>query len=137
MESFGTNKWTSLAPVLSSVIGFEAELVDVEPTMTDVVFKVGVSAEGRKAAMTHTGALAGSAEVFDAVAGDLGVIRVDSLDDAIEALELIVHAGVPISRKVGLPDGSGTISMSRQNTPLRKPVPSALEHASLAANICA
>lgn len=72
-----------------------------------VAFKVGVSAEGRKAAMTHTGALAGSAEVFDAVAGELGVIRVDSLDDAIETLELIVHAGVPLGRRVGALSLSG------------------------------
>ncbi len=72
-----------------------------------VVFKVGVSAEGRKAAMTHTGALAGSAEVFDAVAGERGVIRVDSLDDAIEAIELAVHAGVPLGRRVGVLSLSG------------------------------
>lgn len=72
-----------------------------------VVFKVGISAEGRKAAMTHTGALAGSAEAFDAVAGDLGVIRVDSLDDAIETLELIVHAGVPLGRNIGVLSLSG------------------------------
>ncbi|MEX0923362.1 MAG: acetate--CoA ligase family protein [Rhodovibrionaceae bacterium] len=72
-----------------------------------VVFKVGVSAEGRQAAMTHTGALAGSAEVFDAVAGERGVIRVDSLDDAIEAIELAVHAGVPLGKRVAALSLSG------------------------------
>ena len=39
----------------------------------------------------------------------------------------------PVSTMVGLPEGSLTTPMSFQNTPLRKPVPSALEQASLAA----
>lgn len=66
-----------------------------------IVFKLGTSEAGREAAMTHTGKLAGSAEAFDAVAGEAGVIRVDSLDDAIETIELVLHAGVPIGRRVG------------------------------------
>ncbi len=39
----------------------------------------------------------------------------------------------PVSFMVGRPDGRLTTPMSRQNTPLRKPVPSALAQASLAA----
>jgi acetate---CoA ligase (ADP-forming) len=66
-----------------------------------IVFKLGTSTAGREAAMTHTGKLAGSAEAFDAVTRDLGVIRVESLDDAIELIELIVHAKVPFGRRVG------------------------------------
>ncbi len=33
--------------------------------------------------------------------GELGVIRVSSLDEAIETIELVVHAGVPIGRRLG------------------------------------
>ena len=39
----------------------------------------------------------------------------------------------PVSFMVGRPEARLTTPMSRQNTPLRKPVPSALEQASLAA----
>jgi hypothetical protein len=58
------------------------------------------------------------------------------------SMPAIISAGVrrrsrvfapPVSRMIGLPDGSASISMSRQNTPERKPVPSALAHASLPA----
>ncbi len=66
-----------------------------------IVFKLGLSAEGRKSAVTHTGALAGSAEVFDAVTRELGVIRVATLDEAIEAIELVVHMGLPVGRRLG------------------------------------
>jgi hypothetical protein len=39
----------------------------------------------------------------------------------------------PVNRIVGAPLGRLTTSMSRQNTPARSPVPSALAQASLAA----
>ena len=72
-----------------------------------IVFKIGASEEGRLAAMTHTGALAGSAAVFSAMMKDIGVIRVDSLDEAIEAIELIVHLGASIGHNIGALSLSG------------------------------
>ncbi len=72
-----------------------------------IVFKIGASEEGRKAAMTHTGALAGSSAVFDAVMKESGVIRVGSLDEAIEAIEIVLHLGVPLGSKVGALSLSG------------------------------
>ena len=47
--------------------------------------------------------------------------------------QLIIN-GQPVSCSVGLPDGSLTTPMSFMNTPRLKPVPTALEKASLAAN---
>jgi acyl-CoA synthetase (NDP forming) len=64
-----------------------------------VLFKQGQSAEGQEAALAHTGSLAGNVEVFDALAADLGVIRVESFDDAIEITELLVHGAVPAGRR--------------------------------------
>ncbi|MBN9272504.1 MAG: CoA-binding protein, partial [Mesorhizobium sp.] len=72
-----------------------------------IVFKIGASEEGRKAAMTHTGALAGSSAVFDAVLQDVGVLRADSLDEAVEMIELVVHLGVPIGFNIGAMSLSG------------------------------
>jgi acetate---CoA ligase (ADP-forming) len=56
------------------------------------MMKLGASAEGRAAALAHTGALAGAMEAFDAVAGAAGVLRVRTVDDIVEAVEYIVHA---------------------------------------------
>ena len=72
-----------------------------------IVFKLGMSSAGREAAATHTGKLAGSAEVFDAVTSRLGVIRISSLDDAIELIELIVHWGLPVGRRTAALSLSG------------------------------
>ncbi len=65
-----------------------------------VMFKSGQSDAGREAALAHTGSLAGSIEVFDALAADLGVIRVDSFDDAIEVTQLLAHARAPAGRRL-------------------------------------
>ncbi|MEZ5783223.1 MAG: acetate--CoA ligase family protein [Rhizobiaceae bacterium] len=72
-----------------------------------IIFKIGASEEGRKAAMTHTGALAGSSAVFDAVLEDVGVLRANSLDEVVEMIELVVHLGVPIGPNIGAMSLSG------------------------------
>src|SRR5215468_6736060 len=72
-----------------------------------VAIKLGQSEAGRQAALAHTGSLAGSAEAFDAVCGELGVVRADTLDDAVEIVELIVHTGTPTGRRLGAMTLSG------------------------------
>lgn len=65
-----------------------------------VMLKLGQSEAGQAAAMAHTGALAGTVAAFDAVAGELGVIRAESLDEAVELAEFLVHATAPAGRRV-------------------------------------
>jgi acyl-CoA synthetase (NDP forming) len=66
-----------------------------------VAIKLGQSESGRNAAMAHTASLAGSVEAFDAVAADIGIIRADTLDDAVEVTELLVHTRAPGGRRLG------------------------------------
>ncbi|MCU1500533.1 MAG: acetyl-CoA synthetase, partial [Acidimicrobiales bacterium] len=66
-----------------------------------IVMKLGASDEGRKAAAAHTGALAGSMDAFDAVAGEAGAMRVRNLDDMVEAVEFLVHAPLPKGPRLG------------------------------------
>jgi acetyltransferase len=66
-----------------------------------VALKMGLSEAGREAAMAHTGSLAGSLQAFDAVAGESGVIRADTLDDVVELTELLAHTGAPAGRNIG------------------------------------
>lgn len=72
-----------------------------------VVVKLGASDHGRKAALAHTGRLAGSMEAFDAVAGPAGVIRVRNLDGVVEAVEYAVHAPMPKGAGLGAITFSG------------------------------
>lgn len=66
-----------------------------------VALKIGGSDEGRQAALAHTGALAGSLQAFDAVCDDLGVVRVDNIDEIVEAAEFFAHAQVPARGGIG------------------------------------
>jgi len=72
-----------------------------------VMVKLGESEAGRAAALAHTGALAGSMQAFDAVAGEAGVIRVDTLDDIVETVDYLVHAPIPAGRRLGAVTLSG------------------------------
>jgi acyl-CoA synthetase (NDP forming) len=72
-----------------------------------VAIKLGQSEAGRSAALAHTGSLAGSVAAFDAVAADIGVIRADNLDDAVEVTELLAYTGAVKGRQLGAVTLSG------------------------------
>lgn len=57
-----------------------------------VVVKAGRFSEGAKAAASHTGALAGSDKVYDAVIRRAGMVRVFTTDDLFSAVETLAHA---------------------------------------------
>ena len=74
-----------------------------------VVMKLGASAEGRAAALAHTGALAGAMEAFDAVAGAAGALRVRTVDDVVETVDYILHAPLPRGARLGAITFSGAL----------------------------
>jgi len=72
-----------------------------------VAVKIGGSEESRKAALAHTGALAGSLACFDAVAETAGIVRVDTLDEVVETVEYFTHAKPPKGPRLGALTFSG------------------------------
>jgi acetyltransferase len=72
-----------------------------------VAVKIGGSEESRKAALAHTGSLAGSLSCFDAVAEAVGVVRVDTLDEMVETIEYFSHATPPKGPRLGALTFSG------------------------------
>jgi len=66
-----------------------------------VALKLGQSEGGREAALAHTGSLAGEIAAFDALAGEAGVVRADTLDDVVELTELLAYTGAPRGRNLG------------------------------------
>jgi len=77
-----------------------------------VAFKIGRSEAGAKAAVSHTGALAGSDRMYDALFGQLGVIRAKTFDDLLD-IPAALAAGRKLSgRRVAIltsTGGAGTI----------------------------
>ncbi|MBR0840682.1 acetate--CoA ligase family protein [Bradyrhizobium liaoningense] len=61
-----------------------------------VAFKIGRSEAGAKAAVSHTGALAGSDRMYDALFRQLGVIRAKTFEDLLD-----IPAALSAGRKLG------------------------------------
>lgn len=76
-----------------------------------IALKVGRSAYGQKAAMSHTGSLTGSAEVNSALFRQLGVIEVDDIDELADTAALIARAKPPkTARDIAIYCSSGGAS---------------------------
>tara|TARA_R110002072_G_scaffold180312_2_gene336353 strand:- start:2389 stop:5070 length:2682 start_codon:yes stop_codon:yes gene_type:complete len=73
-----------------------------------IVIKSGRVAEGAKAATSHTGALAGSDEVFDAAIRRAGMLRVYTINQLFDAVETLAHTRqIKGNRLVILTNGGG------------------------------
>ncbi len=61
-----------------------------------IVIKSGRSKRGAVAAASHTGSLAGSDKVFDAIMKQCGVLRAESIQEALEWSKFLSHTSVPL-----------------------------------------
>lgn len=59
-----------------------------------VVLKIGLSEITARSAAAHTGALVGDDRVFDGVCRQLGIVRVDSIEDLLFTADVISRTGV-------------------------------------------
>ena len=66
-----------------------------------VAYKLGRSALGEAAALTHTGALAGSDAALDAYFRHCGIVRVDMLETLLEIAPLVAGRSPPGLRRAG------------------------------------
>jgi len=71
-----------------------------------VVLKIGLSDITAKSAQAHTGALVGDDRVFNGVCHQLGIVRVESIEDLLFTADVIVRTGVL------RPEGIAIVSVS-------------------------
>lgn len=72
-----------------------------------LVIKVGKSETAQRTVQAHTGSLAGSDNILTEVFKKYGVVRLDSLDELLEATELFLNSPLPKTEGVGLLSLSG------------------------------
>jgi len=75
-----------------------------------IVLKAGRTPEGAKAAVSHTGALMGSDEIYEAVFAQSGVIRIDNMQDLFELSTAFSEQPIP-------PDRGGVVIVSNAGGP--------------------
>ena len=72
-----------------------------------IAVKAGRSEQGSRAAASHTGALAGADEVYDAAIARAGMLRVDSLEQLFLAAEILTRFRAPIGDRVTILTNGG------------------------------
>ncbi|HOW71531.1 MAG TPA: acetate--CoA ligase family protein [Phycisphaerae bacterium] len=72
-----------------------------------LAIKTGRTQEGAAAAASHTGSLAGSDEVYDAVFSQAGVIRVESVEDLFDYAEVFAEPTLPRGRRTAIITNAG------------------------------
>jgi acyl-CoA synthetase (NDP forming) len=72
-----------------------------------VVLKIGLSEVTARSAQAHTGALVGDDRVFDGVCRQLGIVRVESIEDLLFTADVITRTGVLQPRGLAVVSISG------------------------------
>lgn len=76
-----------------------------------VVIKAGRSAAGARAASSHTGALAGTDEVYDAAFRRAGMLRVFELDEIFDAVETLASGLEPKGDRLAIVTNGGGLGV--------------------------
>jgi acetyl-CoA synthetase (ADP-forming) len=76
-----------------------------------VVLKGGKTSEGARTASSHTGALAGAREIWDAVFNQANALTVETLEDLVATLSILSLSPKPLTRNVGVVAISGGTSV--------------------------
>lgn len=74
---------------------------------TVVIWKVGKSESSARAVVSHTGALAGSAEIWEGMLRQSGAIEVSGVDEVCDVLLALKHLGRRPGRRLMLSGGGG------------------------------
>jgi acetyl coenzyme A synthetase (ADP forming)-like protein len=69
--------------------------------------KSGRTRAGRRAAASHTGALAGADTAVDALCAQAGVVRTNTIEELFDAAMLLAHQPAPRGRRVGIVTNAG------------------------------
>jgi len=72
-----------------------------------VVIKPGKYAEGARAAMSHTGSMAGSYEVYDAAFRRAGIVRVDEIMDLFNCASVLDSRFLPAGPRIAIITNAG------------------------------
>lgn len=67
-----------------------------------LLLKGGRTESGSRAALSHTGAIAGNQAVFDAVCRQAGILQVETMDEMIDAAGFIISQPAPAGNRVGI-----------------------------------
>jgi acetyl coenzyme A synthetase (ADP forming)-like protein len=81
--------------------------------------KSGRTKEGARAASSHTGALAGSDEAYNAFFNQCGIIRLDNLNELFDCAKAFSMQPVPRNKKIAIVSNAGGIAIMATDAAIR------------------
>src|SRR5690606_20284064 len=72
-----------------------------------IAYKAGRCAESAKAAASHTGAMAGVDDVYEAAFARAGIVRVFEIDDLFDCAELLARQRTPQGARLAIVTNAG------------------------------
>jgi len=90
---------------------FRQVLADLAMAKPVLILKGGYTEAGGEIAASHTGSLAGSAEIWDSLIHQSGAIKVANLDDMVDLLVTFTLLPLPRGRRVGVFGAGGGASV--------------------------
>ncbi len=81
-----------------------------------IVWKGGLTETGARAAVSHTGAMAGSRAVWEGALKQAGIVAVRSFEEVLDCLYAFCFEPLPRGRRVGIISGPGGIGVATTDT---------------------
>lgn len=81
--------------------------------------KSGRTQEGARAASSHTGALAGSDEAYNAFFNQCGIIRLDNLNELFDCAKAFSMQPIPKNKKIAIVSNAGGIAIMATDAAIR------------------
>lgn len=87
-------------------------LIDITPRKPVVVWKAGLTDYGARAALSHTGALAGSADLWEGALNQAGAVTAQGMDELVDVVMGLKFSEHPIGNRVAILSGPGGLAVS-------------------------
>jgi len=114
LQNLASDPQTKLIVMYVEDLSSGQEFVEVAHEITHgkdpkpiLAIKTGRTQEGAAAAASHTGSLAGSDEVYDAIFSQGGVVRVESVEELFDYAEIFVEPSLPKGRRTAIVTNAG------------------------------
>jgi len=116
LEYFGQDEETRL------IIGYIEGMKDgrrffetarrVAPKKPIIIWKGGLTAAGARMAASHTGALVGSSDIWQALCRQAGILTVNSVEELLDLVLTFYYLPAPRGKRVGIISGPGGFAVT-------------------------